>query len=158
MFVESAKNMIIFAEKAIMLLAFNKILKEEIPQILPLVQRLMNHQFSDEILQHRFEEMFSQNYECHGIFLDGKLIGVFGLWFMTRHYAGRSCEPDHIYISEEHQGKGIGKKLFEYIYALAAERGCETSELNSYVSNYRSHKFYLNEGYVIKGYHFLKSL
>jgi len=158
MFVESAKNMTIFAEKAIMPLAFNKILKQEIPLILPLVQRLMGHQFPDEILQERFEEMFTQNYECHGIFLDGKLIGVFGLWFMTRHYAGRSCEPDHIYISEEHQGKGIGKKLFHYIYSIAAERGCETSELNSYVSNYRSHKFYLNEGYVIKGYHFLKRL
>lgn len=158
MFVESAKNMTIFAEKAIMPLAFNKILKEEIPLILPLVQRLMGHQFSDEILQKRFEEMFTQNYECHGIFLEGKLIGVFGLWFMTRHYAGRSVEPDHIFISEEHQGKGIGKKLFEYIYSLAAERGCETSELNSYVSNYRSHKFYLNEGYEIKGYHFLKKL
>ena len=139
-------------------LAFNKILKQEIPLILPLVQRLMGHQFPDEILQERFEEMFTQNYECHGIFLDGKLIGVFGLWFMTRHYAGRSCEPDHIYISEEHQGKGIGKELFHYIYSIAAERGCETSELNSYVSNYRSHKFYLNEGYVIKGYHFLKRL
>lgn len=158
MFVESAKNMTIFAEKAIMPLAFNKILKQEIPLILPLVQRLMGHQFPDEILQGRFEEMFTQNYECHGIFLDGKLIGVFGLWFMTRHYAGRSCEPDHIYISEEHQGKGIGKELFHYIYSIAAERGCETSELNSYVSNYRSHKFYLNEGYVIKGYHFLKRL
>ena len=53
MFVESAKNMTIFAEKAIMPLAFNKILKEEIPLILPLVQQLMGHQFSDEILQAR---------------------------------------------------------------------------------------------------------
>ena len=103
-------------------LAFNKILKEEIPLILPLVQQLMGYQFSDEILQGRFEEMFSQNYECHGIFYEEKLIGVFGLWFMTRHYAGKSCEPDHIYISEEYQGKGFGKQLFRYIYSIAAEK------------------------------------
>ena len=139
-------------------LAFNKILKQEIPLILPLVQQLMGHQFSDEILQGRFEEMFSQNYECHGIFYEEKLIGVFGLWFMTRHYAGKSCEPDHIYISEEYQGKGFGKQLFRYIYSIAAEKGCETSELNSYVSNYRSHNFYHNEGYDIKCYPFLKKL
>jgi GNAT superfamily N-acetyltransferase len=150
--------MTIFAEKPDMLLAFNKILKEEIPLILPFVQTLMGNQFSDEILQERFSEMFEQNYECHGIFLDDELVGVFGLWFMTRHYAGRSCEPDHIYIDDKHRGKGIGKKLFEFIYNYAAEKGCETSELNSYVSNYRSHKFYLNEGYEIKGYHFLKKL
>ena len=138
--------------------AFNKILKEEIPLILPLIQRLMGNEFSDEVLRDRFEEMFAQNYECRGIFLDGGLVGVFGLWFMTRHYAGRSCEPDHIYIADEHRNKGIGKKLFQFIYNYAKEKGCETSELNSYVSNYRSHKFYLNEGYEIKGYHFLKKL
>ncbi len=138
--------------------AFNKILKEEIPLILPLIQKLMGNQFSDEVLYERFSEMFGQNYECHGIYLDGELAGVFGLWFMTRHYAGRSCEPDHIYIEEKFRSRGLGKKLFDFIYAYAKERGCETSELNSYVSNYRSHKFYLNEGYEIKGYHFLKKL
>ncbi|WP_245583429.1 GNAT family N-acetyltransferase [Salinimicrobium terrae] len=150
--------MTIFAEKNWMNLAFNKILKEEIPQILPLIQQLMGNTFSNDILTQRFEEMFSQNYECFGIFLEEELVGVFGLWFMTRHYAGRSCEPDHIYILEEHRNKGLGKKLFEFIYGYSEERGCETSELNSYVSNYRSHKFYLNEGYEIKGYHFLKKL
>ena len=137
---------------------FNKILKEEIPRILPMIQNLMEHEFSDEILMERFGEMLSQNYECRGIFHEGKLVGVFGLWFMTRHYAGRSCEPDHIYIMEEYRGKGVGRKLFEIIYNYAKERGCETSELNSYVSNFRSHKFYLNEGYVIKAHHFVKKL
>jgi diamine N-acetyltransferase len=150
--------MTIFAEKKRMNLAFNKILKEEIPQILPLIQQLMGNTFSDKILTERFSEMFTQNYECFGIYSGSELVGVFGLWFMTRHYAGRSCEPDHIYILEEHRNKGIGKKLFEFIYGYAEEKGCETSELNSYVSNYRSHKFYLNEGYEIKGYHFLKKL
>lgn len=150
--------MTIFAEKSRMNLAFNKILKEEIPQILPLIQQLMENQFSDDILLERFTEMFTQNYECFGIYLDEKLVGVFGMWFMTRHYAGRSCEPDHIYIDESYRNLGIGKKLFEFIYDYAGKKGCETSELNSYVSNYRSHKFYLNEGYVIKGYHFIKKL
>jgi hypothetical protein len=150
--------MTIFAEKMGMNLAFNKILKEEIPHILPMVQELMGQQFSNEILAQRFSEMFDQNYECFKITHDEQTVGVFGLWFMTRHYAGRSCEPDHIFIKEEYRSKGVGKNLFEFIYKYADEKGCETSELNSYVQNYRSHKFYLNEGYEIKGYHFLKKL
>ncbi|MEE3225156.1 MAG: GNAT family N-acetyltransferase, partial [Bacteroidota bacterium] len=28
----------------------------------------------------------------------------------------------------------------------------------TYVHNFPSHKFYMNENYVIKGYHFLKKL
>ncbi len=138
--------------------AFNKILKEDFPPLLSQVQTFMGQQLPDELLLERFMEMFEQNYECFGIFLENELVGIFGLWFMTRHYAGRSCEPDHIYIGEGHRSKGIGKKLFEFITRYAREKGCETSELNSYVSNYRSHKFYLNEGYEIKGYHFLKKL
>ena len=150
--------MIIFAEKKEMNLSFNKILKTDFEQILPVAQQLMGHQFPDEIVAQRFSEMFDQNYECFGIFLGEKQVGIFGLWFMTRHYAGRSCEPDHIYIDENYRSMGIGKKLFSFIHDYALQKGCETSELNSYVSNYRSHKFYLNEGYEIKGYHFLKKL
>lgn len=137
---------------------FNRILKTEVEQVLPFLHRLSEQQVLLEVLRTRMMEMFDQNYECHGIYFRDRLIGVFGLWFMTRHYAGRSCEPDHIFIEEEFRNKGIGEKLFEFIDAYALEKGCETSELNSYVSNYRSHKFYLNRGYEIKGYHFLKKL
>lgn len=91
--------------------------------------------------------MFDQNYECWGVYKNNKIIDVFGLWFMTRHYVGTSCEPDHVYIDEEQRGKGVGKKVFEWIYIYAKNKGCEASELNSYVENYPSHKFYLNEGY-----------
>ena len=139
-------------------LTFNKILKTDFSKVLPFIQKLMNHQFANELLLERFGEMFDQNYECWGVYVDNKLIGVFGLWFMTRHYAGKSCEPDHVYIDDSHRNKGLGKKVFAWIYEYARNKGCETSELNSYVSNFPSHKFYLNEGYEIWAHHFVKKL
>ncbi len=137
-------------------LSFELIDKKDLEIIIPFIQELMGNQYSDEILIERFSEMFDQNYECRGIFYQGEMIGVFGLWFMTRHYAGRSCQPDHVFIKEEFRSMGIGKQLFSWIYAYAKERGCKASELDSYVSNHPSHKFYLNEGYNILGYHFVK--
>ncbi|WP_459213064.1 GNAT family N-acetyltransferase [Aquimarina rhabdastrellae] len=137
-------------------LSFELIDKKDLEIIIPFIQELMGNQYSDEILIERFSEMFDQNYECRGIFYQGEMIGVFGLWFMTRHYAGRSCQPDHVFIKEEFRSMGIGKQLFSWIYAYAKKRGCEASELDSYVSNHPSHKFYLNEGYNILGYHFVK--
>ncbi|MBQ4822269.1 GNAT family N-acetyltransferase [Aquimarina sp. MMG016] len=139
-------------------LAFHKILKQDISTILPMIQKLMNNQLEDKVLGQRFSEMFDQNYECWGVHFEGKIIGVFGLWFMTRHYAGKSCEPDHVYIDDKYRGRGIGKEVFSWIYEYARNKGCETSELNSYVSNYPSHKFYLNEGYEIWAHHFVKKL
>ncbi|MDT0677808.1 GNAT family N-acetyltransferase [Autumnicola musiva] len=150
--------MTILAENSFMQLAFNKILKEDLDKVIPFIQKLSREQTSREILRQRLAEMLGQNYECFGVYAEGRIIGTFGLWFMTRCYAGRSCEPDHIFISEEYQNRGIGKRLFDFIYRYAKEKRCETTELNSYVENHRSHKFYMNEGYIIKGYHFLKKL
>ena len=48
-------------------LVFNRILKEEIPDILPLVQQLMGHSFLMRCSWKGLSEMFDQNYECFGI-------------------------------------------------------------------------------------------
>ena len=150
--------MINFAENCRMDLAFNKILEKDVDMIIPLVKELGENKVEDSLLRKRFVEMFNQNYECFGVYYEGKLVGVFGLWFMTRHYAGKSCEPDHVFLKSEYQNLGIGKRIFEFIFSYALEKDCETTELNSYVHNLKSHKFYMNLGYVIKGYHFLKKL
>jgi diamine N-acetyltransferase len=150
--------MTIFAENRRMELAFNNILEKDLDKILPFLMELSEYEVSAPVLKQRFQEMFTQNYECFGVYHKEELIGVFGLWFMTRHYAGKSCEPDHVYIKPEFQNKGLGKKVFNFIFDYAKKKGCETSELNSYVHNFKSHKFYMNMGYVIKGYHFLKKL
>jgi len=137
---------------------FKIIDKEDINVVIPLIQKLTNDKFTDAILEKRFAEMITQNYECAGIFDEGKLIGICGLWFCTRHYAGRSVEADHVFIDESYRNKGLGKEFFAWIYNYAKERGCEAVELNTYVSNYPSHKFYYNEGFQILGYHFFKKL
>ncbi|MEH6406076.1 MAG: GNAT family N-acetyltransferase [Leeuwenhoekiella sp.] len=139
-------------------LSINRLFREDISTFLPLVHELMGHTVDDIVLAERFSEMFNHNYECHGVYWEEKLIGVFGLWFAMRHYAGKTCEADHVYINDAYRSKGIGKQVFAWIFNYAKEKGCASSELNSYVSNYPSHKFYMNEGYNILGYHFLKKL
>ncbi|UJH91088.1 GNAT family N-acetyltransferase [Antarcticibacterium sp. 1MA-6-2] len=150
--------MTIFAENGRMELAFNKILKKDLEIVLPFVHQLGEHQTPLDLLRKRFAEMFDQNYECYGVYNAGEIIGVFGMWFMTRHYAGKSCEVDHVFIDPMYQNKKIGTRIFSFIFDYAAEKDCETIELNSYVHNFRSHKFYMNHDFVIKGYHFLKKL
>jgi GNAT superfamily N-acetyltransferase len=150
--------MTIFAESGRMELAFNKILKKELHKVLPLIMELSEYQTEEQVLKERMLEMFDQNYECFGVYKEEEIIGVFGLWFMTRHYAGKSCEPDHVFILPKYQNMGLGEQVFKFIFEYSKEKGCETSELNSYVQNFKSHKFYMNHGYVIKGYHFLKKL
>ena len=136
---------------------FKIIPKNSITSIIPLLKQL-NHKTPDHLLIERLKDMTTQNYKCVGVYDGDKLIGISGLWFLTRHYIGKTVEPDHVVIDEAYRGRNIGKQLFEWIYKYALEKGYEATELNAYTGNRKSHKFYLNEGYEIFGYHFIKVL
>lgn len=128
---------------------------DHIHNIMPLLTQV-NTKTPPDLLKTRLSEMVTQNYKCLGVYDQDKLIGICGLWFMTRHYCGRSIEADHVMIDPEYQGRGIGKLLFDWIFDYAKREGYEAAELNTYVNNSGSHKFYFNLGYIIKGFHFVK--
>lgn len=141
-----------------MAFTFKIIEKSQIDTIIPLVQKLTNFKYSDAILKERFAEMVTQNYECAGVYDGDKLIGISGMWFCTRHYAGKSMEVDHVFIDDGYRSHGLGKQFFAWMYDYVKAKGYNSVELNTYVQNYPSHKFYYNEGFEILGYHFFKKL
>ncbi|OAD44951.1 GNAT family N-acetyltransferase [Polaribacter atrinae] len=131
---------------------------EDILTIIQLLTKL-NTKTPLDILKERVIEISKNtNYECIGLYVDEKLVGISGLWYSTRHYIGKSVEPDHVIIDEATRGQGLGKQLFNWIDNHVKNKGCEAIELNAYSSNPKSHKFYYNEGYNIYGFHFLKVL
>lgn len=128
-----------------------------IESILPLMMQL-NTTTPKDVLLIRIREMTTQNYKCVGLYSNEVLIGIAGLWFMTRHYCGKSIEPDHVVIDNAYRNKGLGKQLFEWIYTYGKKMGCEVSELNAYIPNTKSHDFYEREGYRKLGFHFIKNI
>lgn len=137
---------------------FKILSKDSITSVVPLVEKLNNYKVSKTELTMRFLEMAEQNYECAVIIDKENIIGVCGIWFCTRHYSGKSAEVDHVYIEDTYKGQGLGKHFFNWIYNHVKQKGYNIVELNTYVSNTRSHKFYMNEGFEILGYHFFKKL
>ncbi|CAL2081629.1 GNAT family N-acetyltransferase [Tenacibaculum sp. 190524A05c] len=141
-----------------MKITFNTVDKNNILSILPLLS-IINTKTPPDLLKQRVLEMVNyQNYECVAAYDNEKIIGISGLWYSTRHYIGKSVEPDHVIISEDYRGQGLGKKFFEWIYDHTKAKGCEAMELNTYSTNTKSHKFYYNEDFAIYGFHFLKVL
>lgn len=131
---------------------------QEILTIIPLLTKL-NSKTPLNLLKKRVIEISKiHNYECVGLYVNEKLVGISGLWYSTRHYIGKTVEPDHVIIDDSLQGQGLGKKFFSWIDNHVKSKGCEAIELNTYVNNPKSHKFYYNEGYNIYGFHFLKVL
>lgn len=112
----------------------------------------------DEIQEFQKEMFDFPTYYCFGMFLGKKLIGVSSGWLTVRLYSGKQLELDNVIVDYKFQSKGYGKQLFEVIEVWAKEKGCKTIELNTYVQNVRSHKFYYSLGYSILGFHFHKKL
>lgn len=131
--------------------------KDNILEIIPLLQQL-NTKTPETLLKERVLEMAEQNYECVGVYDQNNLIGISGLWTSTKHYIGKTVEPDHVVIDKNYRGQNLGKVLFSWIYEYAKSKGAQATELNAYSQNRKSHKFYLNEGYEIHAFHFVKVL
>jgi GNAT superfamily N-acetyltransferase len=136
---------------------FKIIPKKNILEILPLLT-MLNTTTPKELLTERVLEMANQNYECAGMYLDKELIGICGIWYMTRHYIGRSSELDQVIIHPKLQSKGLGKQFIQWIFKHLKAKGIEACELNAYVENTKSHVFYEREGFDKKGFHFVKIL
>ncbi|UOB17405.1 GNAT family N-acetyltransferase [Abyssalbus ytuae] len=128
---------------------------EKMFSIIPLL-RILNNTISSETLEQRITEMLKQGYKCVGVYEDDKLIGISGLWILTKYYVGKHIEPDNVIIHPDYQGKGVGKLMMEWIFNYAKSINCEASELNCYVTNNNGIKFWVNSGYKIIGYHFQK--
>lgn len=130
--------------------------REEMETILPFLQ-LLDASISKETLAERLTEMFNNNYKCVGIFDNDKLIGVSGLWILTKYYIGKHIEPDNVIIAPEYQNKKIGNMLVEWIHDYGKKNGCVASELNCYITNPKGQKFWVNQGYEIKAFHYRKT-
>lgn len=131
--------------------------KDKILSIIPFLQQL-NPKISKSTLEQRLQDMIQSGYECVGVYEHKKIVGISGLWFLTKYYVGKHVEPDNVYILPEYQGKGLGKLIINWIFEYAKSNGCMASELNCYTDNKKGQKFWNQMGYELVAYHYQKKL
>ena len=102
--------------------------------------------------------MLANGYECAGIYADGALIGICGIWTLVKYYVGKHLEPDNVYLKPDYQGEGIGQQLQVWLENLARSRGCRALELNCYLSNEPGQRFWESVGYTKLGVHYQKKV
>ncbi len=131
--------------------------KDQMLNQLHLVQQL-----TPGITQAAYSEMLdimlSNGYRQIGAFEDNQCIGISGFWISAKIYSGKYVELDNVIIDEKHRSKKIGKLICDWILDEAKQMGCKTAMLDAYVENKKAHQFYFREGFIIRGFHFLKSI
>lgn len=129
----------------------------EIFSVVPLL-RVLNEHIPEATLKDRLADMVTQGYQCAGMKLNEELIGICGMWIITKYYVGRHIEPDNVVILPEHRGRGFGKRLLAWVYEYGKSQNCIASELNCYLTNERGQVFWEQQGYKKIGYHYQKDL
>lgn len=103
-------------------------------------------------------EMVPHNYIQIGVFQDETCVGLTGCWSATKLWTGKYLEIDNFVVNPEYRSKGIGKLLTDFIEQKAIALGCSSIVLDAFTGNFGAHRFYYNQGYNPKGFHFVKIL
>ena len=108
--------------------------------------------------QKMLEKMIPANYAQVGVFLNDQCIAISGYWLGTKLWCGPYLELDNVIVRETARGTGAGKLIQQYLERKAKELSCNIMALDAYTNNFKAHRFYYNQGYSPKGFHFVKVL
>ncbi len=104
------------------------------------------------------ENMIPNNYSQVGVFNDNECIAISGYWLGTKLWCGPYLELDNVIVCQSARGTGAGKLIQNYLEEKAIALNCHIMVLDAYTNNFKAHRFYYNQGYSPKGFHFIKIL
>ncbi len=104
------------------------------------------------------DAMIPHNYGQVAIYDGEQCVGLSGFWIGTKLWCGKYLEADNVVVDPNFRSKGVGKLLFDYLENKARQENCGLLGLDSYTSNFKAHKFFYNQGYEPRGFHFINVL
>ena len=123
----------------------------------PIMQHLYP-KMTQEKYQSFLEDMIPKNYKQVAVFDGDICVGLTGFWFGTKLWTGKYIEIDNFIVHPDYRKKGIGKIISEFIDEKAVELNCTCIVLDAFTGNFSAHRFYYNQGYAPRGFHFIKTI
>ena len=102
--------------------------------------------------------MIPHNYTQVAVFDGEECLGLTGLWYGIKLWSGKYMEMDNFIVHPDHRCKGVGKLLTDFVNQKATDFGCTMIVLDAFTGNFTAHRFYYNQGYNPRGFHFIKTL
>ncbi|MEY2738783.1 MAG: hypothetical protein RL259_692 [Bacteroidota bacterium] len=131
--------------------------KTKMLEQLAIIQQLYPD-YTLEMYGNLLDKMIPHNYKQLIVVENGVTIGLAGFWIGTKLWSGKYLELDNVVVHENFRSQGIGSIMTEYLNQKAIDENCNMVVLDAYTTNFGAHKFYMNHGFVPKGFHFIKFL
>jgi GNAT superfamily N-acetyltransferase len=113
---------------------------------------------SKEKYQNYLQEMIPNNYRQLAVFENEICVAMTGFWTGTKLWTGKYIEIDNFVVHPDHRMKGLGKLMTDYLEQKAKDLDCTCIVLDVFTGNFKAHRFYYNQGYAPKGFHFIKTI
>lgn len=104
------------------------------------------------------DEMLRANYQQIIVTKNNQTIALTGVWIGTKLWSGKYIEIDSFVVHEDFRGQKIGNVLIDEVNKIAEKVGANQICLDAFTTNFAAGKFYINHGFVPKGFHFVKIL
>lgn len=108
--------------------------------------------------QKNLKHMIEHKYRMVVLYELNEVVAVSGIWVASKLYCGKYIEMDNVVVDEKHRGKGLGKTLVDIVVQIGRDEGCLVAMLDAYLENKGAHVFYEREGFVKKGFHFIRKI
>jgi GNAT superfamily N-acetyltransferase len=131
--------------------------KSEMLPLCPLLQQL-SPTVTPDYLDHVLDDMLAHGYRMAVVREGAGTLAVSGVWVGTKIYSGKYLEMDNVVVDAAHRSRGLGQLLTDFVTDLARREGCQMMMLDAYRENEGAHAFYERNGFVKRGYHFLKKM
>ncbi|HNF72048.1 MAG TPA: GNAT family N-acetyltransferase [Chitinophagaceae bacterium] len=131
-------------------------LEEMLPQF-ELIRFLtpdLNEETYSDLLQKMIPHCYAQIVARSG----DKTVGVSGFWIGHKLYSGPYLEVDNFVVAPDYRNQGVGKVMLDWLTEEGKRRACRYMMLDAYVENFKAHGFYYREGFIARGFHFLKKI
>ena len=127
--------------------------EDELETVAPVLLQL-RPQFDLKGLVTRIKMQQKKGYKLAYVVSDGKILCVAGFVTGYKLAWGKHIYIDDLVTHKKYRSTGAGKCLMEWFKSYAKENGYDQIHLDSSVKRFRSHKFYLKNGFNIASHHF----
>lgn len=130
---------------------------EEMVAQLPIIKQLYPD-YTIEKYKSLLEQMVPNNYKQLIVVQENQTVGLAGFWIGTKLWSRKYLELDNVVVHQDFRSQKIGSIMTNYLNQKAIAENCNMIVLDAFTTNFGAHKFYMNHGYVPKGFHFVKFL
>jgi GNAT superfamily N-acetyltransferase len=120
--------------------------------------RFLYPEMTIETYETYLNNMLPNGYKQVAVFENKQCVALSGFWHNTKLWTGPYLEIDNFIVHPDHRKKGLGKIITDFIDLKAKELSCSCIVLDAFTGNFPAHRFYYNQGYEPRGFHFIKTI